>query len=90
MEIKVLEKDDSTIKFRVKGGSQSVLNLLKEEADSIPGVVFTGFVIEHPLYKSSIFVIKTEGKDVEKIFKKVLDKTEEDLKTAKKQLLGLF
>ncbi len=90
MEIKVLEKTDSSIKFRVKGGSQSVLNLLKEEADSVSGVSFAGFVIEHPLDKSSVFVIKTDEKDVEKVFKKVLEKTEEDLKTAKKQLLGLF
>ncbi len=90
MEIKVLEKTDSSIKFRVKGGSQSVLNLLKEEADSVSGVSFAGFVIEHPLDKSSVFVIKTEDKDIEKVFKKVLEKTEEDLKNAKKQLLGLF
>ncbi len=90
MEIKVLEKTDSSIKFRIKGGSQSVLNLLKEEADAVPGVSFAGFVIEHPLDKSSVFVIKTEEKDIEKVFKKVLEKTEEDLKSAKKQLLGLF
>lgn len=90
MEIKVLEQTDSSIKFRVKGGSQSVLNLLKEEADTVPGIVFAGFVVEHPLYKSSIFVIKTENKDVEKLLKKVLEKTEDDLKAAKKQMLGLF
>lgn len=90
MEISVLEKTDSSIKFRVTGGSQSVLNLLKEEADSVAGVTFVGFVIEHPLDKSSVFVIKTDNKDVEKTFKKVIDKTEEDLKAAKKQLLGLF
>ncbi|MCL4400610.1 MAG: hypothetical protein M1348_00785 [Candidatus Parvarchaeota archaeon] len=90
MEIKVLEKTDSSIKFRVKGGSQSILNLLKEEADSVPGITFAGFVLEHPLYKSSIFVIKTDDKNIEKLFKKVLEKTEEDLKTAKKQILGLF
>jgi DNA-directed RNA polymerase subunit L len=90
MEITVLEKADSSLKIRVVGGSQSVLNLLKEEADQIPEVSFAGFVIEHPLSKSSVFVIKTDGKDAEKVFKKILDKTEEDLKAAKKQILGLF
>jgi DNA-directed RNA polymerase subunit L len=85
MEIKILEKDDSSIKFRVHGGTQSVLNLIKQEADSVDGVTFAGFVMEHPLEKSSIFVMKTEGKDVDKLFKKVIEKTLADLKEAKKE-----
>ncbi len=85
MEIKVLEKDDSSIKFRVKGGTQSVLNLIKAEADKVEGVSFAGFVMEHPLEKSSIFVIKSDGKGIEKIFKKVIDNTLEDLEEAKKE-----
>ena len=40
MEIKVLEKSESSIKFRVRGGTQSVLNLIKEEADSFDEVSF--------------------------------------------------
>ncbi len=90
MEIEVIEKTDGSIKFRVKGGSQSILNLLKEEADSVAGISFAGFVMEHPLERSSVFMLKTDDKDAEKAFKKVLDKTEEDLKNAKKQLLDLF
>ena len=85
MEIKVLEKDDSSIKFRVKGGTQSVLNLIKAEADKVEGVSFAGFVMEHPLEKSSIFVIKSDEKGIEKIFKKVIDNTLEDLEEAKKE-----
>lgn len=90
MEIKVLEKTESSIKLRVIGGSQSLLNLLKDEADSVEGISFAGFVIEHPLDKSSVFVIKTESKNIDKLFKKVIDKTEDDLKDAKKLLVGLF
>ena len=90
MEIKVLEKTDSSIKLRVIGGSQSLLNLLKDEADSVEGISFAGFVIEHPLDRSSVFVIKTESKNIDKLFKKVIDKTEDDLKDAKKLLAGLF
>ncbi|MCL5017035.1 MAG: hypothetical protein M1441_02760 [Candidatus Parvarchaeota archaeon] len=90
MEIKVLERTDSSLKFRVSGGSQSILNLIKEEADSIEGVTFAGFVMEHPLEKASIFVIRTDSKDVNKIFKKVIEKTEEDLKNAKKEILKAF
>lgn len=90
MEIKVLEKDDSSIKFRVKGGTQSVLNLIKEEADKVEGVSFAGFVMEHPLEKSSIFVMKTEGKNVEKVFKQVIDNTQADLKEAKKEFNSAF
>ncbi|MCL5009475.1 MAG: hypothetical protein M1433_00620 [Candidatus Parvarchaeota archaeon] len=90
MEIEVIEKTEDSIKFRVKGGSQSILNLLKEEADSVSGVTFAGFVMEHPLEKSSVFMLKTESKDAEKTFKKVLEKTEDDVKSAKKQILGLF
>ncbi len=89
MEIEVLEKDDKSIKFRVRGGSQSVLNLLKEEADNAEGVTFAGFVLEHPLEKSSIFVIKGE-KDVDKLFKKVLSNTKSDLDDAKKAIAKLF
>jgi DNA-directed RNA polymerase subunit L len=90
MEIKVLEKEDSSIKFRVVGGTQSVLNLIKEEADSMEDVTFAGFVMEHPLEKSSIFVIKTGGKDAEKTLKKVIEKTHSDLKEARKELNSLF
>jgi DNA-directed RNA polymerase subunit L len=90
MEIEVIEKTDDSIKFRVKGGSQSILNLLKEEADSVPGITFAGFVMEHPLERSSVFMMKTDGKDADKAFKKVLDKTEDDLKSAKKQILDMF
>ncbi len=89
MEIEVLEKDEKSIKFRVKGGSQSLLNLLKEEADNVDGVTFAGFVLEHPLEKSSIFVIKAD-KDVEKLFKKVIANTKSDLEDAKKTLAKLF
>ena len=85
MEIKVLEKNDSSVKFRVKGGSQSVLNLIKSEADEIEDISFAGFVMEHPLEKSSILIIKTDGKDVDKAFKKVIENTLSDLKEAKKE-----
>ncbi len=84
MEIEVLEKSDSSIKFRVKGGSQSILNLLKEEADSIEGISFAGFATEHPLERSSIFVLRTKSKDAEKVFKKVVEKAMDDLNEAKK------
>ncbi len=90
MEVTVLEKNDSSIKFRVQGGSQSVLNLLKEEADSVDGVTFAGFIMEHPLEKSSVFVVKTENKDAEKIFKKIIEKTEADLKEIRKELASLY
>lgn len=90
MEITILEKSDFEIKLRVKGGSQSVLNMLKEEADSTPGVTFAGFVIEHPLERSSIFILKTESKDAGKTLKKIIEKTQDDLKTARKKIVGLF
>ncbi|EFD92545.1 MAG: hypothetical protein BJBARM5_0741 [Candidatus Parvarchaeum acidophilus ARMAN-5] len=90
MEIKVLDKDESSIKFRVKGGTQSVLNIIKEEADSVEGVSFAGFVMEHPLEKSSIFVMKTEGKNIDKLFKEVIANTLSDLKEAKKQINSQF
>lgn len=84
MEIEVLEKTDSSMKFRVSGGSQSVLNLLKEEADSVDSVSFAGFAMEHPLEKASIFILRTKSKDVEKVFKKIVDKALDDLSDAKK------
>jgi DNA-directed RNA polymerase subunit L len=90
MEVKVLEKNESSIKFRVQGGTQSILNLIKEEADSFDEVSFAGFVMEHPLEKSSIFVIKTDGKDAEKTLKKIIEKTESDLKEARTKLNSLF
>ncbi len=90
MEIKVLEKSDSSIKFRVSGGSQSILNFIKEEADSVEGVTFAGFVMEHPLEKSSVFVLKTESKNAEKTLKKIIEKTQDDLKSAKKEISNAF
>ncbi len=85
-----MEKTENSIKLRVRGGSQSVLNLLKEEADSVDGVSFAGFIIEHPLEKSSVFVIRTSSGSAEKALKKTLDKTQDDLKAAEKQILGIF
>lgn len=90
MEIEVLEKDDSSIKLRVKGGSQALLNLLKEKADSVSNVSFAGFTIEHPLEKSSIFVLRTSSGDAEKTFKKLVEKVSDDLADTKKTVLKLF
>ncbi len=85
MEIKILERDESMIKINIKGGTQSVLNLIKEEADKVDGISFAGFVMEHPLEKSSVFIMKTDGKNIDKLFKEVITKTQADLKEAGKE-----
>ncbi|MBE5727907.1 hypothetical protein IHE50_00610 [Candidatus Parvarchaeota archaeon] len=85
MDVEILEKTEDSIKFRVKGGSQSILNLIKSEGEDVEGVSFIGFAIEHPLERSSVLVVKSEGKDIEKVFKKVIDKTLSDLEKLKKE-----
>ncbi len=89
MEIKVLEKSDDTVKLEVIGGSQSLLNFIKEEADNVPGVKFAGFVMEHPLERKSILIIKSD-KDIDSVLKKVIEKSKKDLETAKKEIIKLF
>ncbi|MCW1301617.1 MAG: hypothetical protein OH316_00570 [Candidatus Parvarchaeota archaeon] len=84
MEVEILERTDESIKFRVKGGSQSILNLIKMEGEAVEGVSFIGFAIEHPLERSSVLVIKSDGKDIDKVFKKVIDNTVSDLEKLKK------
>ncbi|MEM3190803.1 MAG: RpoL/Rpb11 RNA polymerase subunit family protein [Candidatus Parvarchaeota archaeon] len=84
MEVEILERTDESIKFRVKGGSQSILNLIKMEGEAVEGVSFIGFAIEHPLERSSVLVIKSDGKNIDKVFKKVIDNTVSDLEKLKK------
>ncbi|MGC8516604.1 MAG: RpoL/Rpb11 RNA polymerase subunit family protein [Candidatus Acidifodinimicrobium sp.] len=85
MDIEILEKTDDSVKFRVKGGSQSILNLLKAEGEEIEGVSFIGFAMEHPLERSSVLVVKSEGKEIDRIFKKIIDKTLSDIEKLKKE-----
>lgn len=84
MEVEILEKTDDSIKFRVKGGSQSVLSLMKSEGEAVEGVSFIGFAIEHPLERSSVLVVKSEGKNIDKVLKKIIDNTVSDLGKLKK------
>lgn len=83
MEIEVIEKSDRELKFRVKGGSQSILNVLREVANSIDDVSFAGFKLEHPLESASVFVLRTKSKDVNKVFKEILEETKKKFKEIK-------
>ncbi len=83
MEVEVLEKNENEVKFRVKGGSQSLLNVLRETANSKEGVTFSGVQLEHPLENSSIFILRTQSKDAMKVFKALIDETRKNLKELK-------
>ncbi len=83
MEVEVIEKSDNELKFRVKGGSQSVLNVLRDIAVSMDDVSFAGFKLEHPLEASSTFILKTKSKNVSKVFKEIIDESRKKLKDIK-------
>lgn len=79
MEVEVIEKTDNEIRFRIKGGSQSLLNVLRKVANSTEGVTFSGFQLEHPLQNSSVFIMRTKSKDPAKVLKTVIEATKKQV-----------
>ena len=63
MEIKFIEKENSRIKFEIKGEDHSLANSLRDELWKDNTIDIAGYNIEHPLVSSPVFSIQTNGKE---------------------------
>lgn len=62
MQIDVQEKTKKRLVFKLKGGSHTICNLLKDELWNDKDVSAAAYNIDHPLIGVPKFIIETNGK----------------------------
>ena len=79
MEIEILEEEKTMLKFKIKGETHTLTNLLKKELFNDNSVEFAGFTIEHPLKGEAIFVVKTVRKNPKKALNDAVERIQKQL-----------
>jgi DNA-directed RNA polymerase subunit L len=86
MEIEIINKTKTYLKFELKGIDHSFCNILKKQLNLIPDVLTATYRVDHPLTKKIIFIIEgRKGKtSVMTCLKKAIKELKETNKEAKK------
>jgi len=79
MEIEILNEEKNEMKFKIKGETYTLTNLLKKELFKDPAVEFAGFTVEHPLFEEAIFVIRTNKKKPRTVLKDAITRIQKQL-----------
>ena len=91
MEIKVLEEDDSKLRFELVGEGHTLCNALREELWNDEHVKYAAYAIKHPLIGVPEFIVETDGKksprkaltDAAKRLKKINESFSDEIKQIK-------
>lgn len=83
MEVKILEKKDTTLKLEFKGEGHSLGNMLREELFNNKKIVIAGYRKEHPLIDKSVFIVRTKGEKASDALKKAIKSLESKFKKLK-------
>ena len=86
MEIEILEEEKNQLKFKVKGETFTLTNLLKKELFNDSSVEFAGFTVEHPLKDEAVFVISTAKKSPKKAIADAIDRLQKQLDDFEEQV----
>jgi len=81
MEIEILLDDKTELKFKIKGETHTIANMLKDELLMDSSVKFAGYNIEHPLKNEAIFDIKTNRKEAKKVLKEAIERLKKKIDT---------
>jgi DNA-directed RNA polymerase subunit L len=68
MELEVVQKDENSLKFFLKGEEHTLANLLRRVLKQDEHVTYAAYKVSHPLIdqRKPVFVIKTDGKETPK------------------------
>ncbi|MDD5331767.1 MAG: DNA-directed RNA polymerase subunit L [Candidatus Nanoarchaeia archaeon] len=78
MEIKLLSKEGTKLKFEIKGETHTFCNLLRKELWNDKNVEFAGYNVPHSLTKEIIFIL--DAKDPEKALKDAVSRLKDRVK----------
>ncbi|MCD6576122.1 MAG: DNA-directed RNA polymerase subunit L [Nanoarchaeota archaeon] len=79
VEIEILEEEKNKLKFKVKGETHTILNLIRNELFNDESIEFAGYKIEHPLVKDAIFTIATSKGTPKTALKKAIERLQKKL-----------
>ncbi len=63
MELDVVEKSKTKLRFKIKHESHTFCNILRKELWNDQHIKIAGYNIEHPLVGYPLFVVETDGKE---------------------------
>ena len=85
MEVEILEKKKNMLKFKVKGETHTLCNILRRELMSDNAIEFAGYRVEHPLINEAIFTVRTGRKDPKKAVKDAITRIKKNADSFKTQ-----
>ncbi|MEK6969480.1 MAG: DNA-directed RNA polymerase subunit L [Nanoarchaeota archaeon] len=89
MEFKVLEESKNKLVFELRGETHTFCNILKEELQSVKGVVIATYMIDHPLVGTPKFHIETKGLEPREAIKEALKQLKKKTEAFKKEVSAL-
>ncbi len=90
-EIRLLKRSERSIEMELVGEDHTIANLIAKYAIKKPGVVYSSYIIPHPLTGNPVIVISTDGsRDPMDIVVEVLKEIISDAKEFEKALLDAF
>lgn len=87
--MKVLEESKNSLKIEFEQIDQGFLNLIKAKLWQNKATEMAGFYIEHPEVGKPIFILKTKGADVKKVWNNAIAQLTEQIDKLKEQLKSL-
>ncbi len=89
MEFIVIEESKTKLVFELKGETHTFCNLLKEELQTIKGVVTVSYRIDHPLTGVPRFLLETKGAEPRKALKEALASIKKKAEAFRKEVAEL-
>ncbi|MHC1601190.1 MAG: DNA-directed RNA polymerase subunit L [Candidatus Nezhaarchaeales archaeon] len=87
MKIRILEKNEKSMKFEVIGEGHTFCNLLRDFLMKNPDVEFAAYRIDHPLVSNPIFYLRTRQSKPEDALKKAAEEIIKVLETFKNNFM---
>ncbi|BES80704.1 DNA-directed RNA polymerase subunit L [Pyrodictium abyssi] len=60
-KVKLLKREGNTIEMKLVGEDHTIANLIAKYAIRKPGVVYSSYIISHPLIGNPVIVLSTDG-----------------------------
>jgi len=60
-KMKLLKRSDKSVEIELVGEDHTIANLIAKYAIKKPGVVYSSYIISHPLVGNPVIVISTDG-----------------------------
>ncbi len=80
MELEILESEKKRLKFKLKGETHTLCNILRNELWNDKATTVAGYKIEESLESSPVFILETEGKDPKKVLSDAIERLRKGFK----------